>query len=529
MKNHKNSKNIFKISLLLIGISIIFSFGINATVAANTSNMYVNSSSGSDTYNGLNSTWIGGLNGPKATIKNATGTVKSDGTVHIASGTYKENNITINKNMNIIGENQKNTIINGQQSGNSIFTIASGVNLTIINLTLTNGTSNNGGGAINNIYGGTLTVDNCSFTNNKATGSGGGAIFIIGNSTINNSSFTKNTAINTYGGAIFLIGNSTIKNCNFTSNTAFYYGGAIFNYANDAILTVDSCSFTNNTATYQTGGGGAICNIGTLTIDNSTFTSNNATEGGAICNIGTLTIDISTFISNNATDGGAIFNVDGIGTVIVNFNRIIGNTASNGSAICNLDTTRTVDATDNWWGSNTSPSDMLFGLVSYDPWIVLTITKSHETINVGGTSTITADLLHDSNGVYHNPANGNVPDGIIINFSNNAYGDVNPVSAITTNGIATTTYTGSDQGASNISATVDEQTLKTNITINKAPVNPIPDLNVNPINKTQNANHTALNAATTSIPMQHTGVPVAGLILAILTVIGGSIIPKIKK
>ena len=81
--------------------------------------------------------------------------------------------------MNIIGENQKNTIINGQQSGNSIFTIASGVNLTIINLTLTNGTSNNGGGAINNEYGGTLTVDSCSFTNNTATGSGGGAIFIM--------------------------------------------------------------------------------------------------------------------------------------------------------------------------------------------------------------------------------------------------------------------------------------------------------------------------------------------------------------
>ena len=41
--------------------------------------------------------------------------------------------------MTIIGENQKNTIIDGQQSGNSIFTIASGVNVTIINLTLTNG------------------------------------------------------------------------------------------------------------------------------------------------------------------------------------------------------------------------------------------------------------------------------------------------------------------------------------------------------------------------------------------------------
>ena len=526
MKNYKNETKLFKICLFVLGIGIIFSLGINTTTAANTSNIYVNSSSGNDNWNGLNSTWTSSINGPKATIKNATGTVTSNGTVYIASGTYNESNIQINTNMIIVGENQKNTIINGQQSGNSIFTIASGVDLTIINLTLTNGTSNNGGGAINNVYGGTLTVDRCSFTNNKATGSGGGAIFLIGNLTINNSSFTKNTAINTYGGAIFLIGNSTIKNCNFTSNTAFYYGGAIFNYDSDAILTVYNSTFTNNTATYQSGGGGAICNIGTLTVDNSTFTSNTATEGGAICNIGTLTVDNSTFTSNTATDGGAIFNVDGIGNVIVNFNRIIGNTASNGSAICNLDTTRTVDATDNWWGSNTSPSAKLFGLVSYDPWIVLTITKTHETINIGDTSTITADLLHDSNGVYHNPANGHVPDGIIINFSNDAYGNVNPLSAITTDGIATTSYTGFAQGTSNISATVDEQTLKTNITINKVPVNPLPNPNVNPINTTQNANPITLNAATTTIPMQHTGVPIAGLLFGILSVLGGSIMSR---
>ena len=273
MKNYKNGKKIFKISLFLLGLGIIFSLGINTTTAANTSNIYVNTH-GNDSWNGFNSTYTSGLNGPKATIKNATGTVKSDGTVHIASGTYKENNIAINKNMNIIGANQKNTIINGQQSGNSIFTIASGVNLTIINLTLTNGMSNNDGGAIKNENGGNLTIDSCSFTNNKATnGNGGGAISDAGgNLTINNSSFTKNNAINSYGGAIFLAGNSTIKNCNFTSNTAYYYSGAIFNYGSDDFLTVDNSTFTNNTATYQNGGGGAIFNIGTLTVENSTFT-----------------------------------------------------------------------------------------------------------------------------------------------------------------------------------------------------------------------------------------------------------------
>ena len=107
-----------------------------------------------------------GINGPKATIKNATGTVNSNGTIYIAKGTYNESNIQINTNMTIIGENQQNTIINGQQSGHSIFTIASGVNLTIINLTLTNGTSNNGGAIAND---GNLNVYNSTFTYNNAT------------------------------------------------------------------------------------------------------------------------------------------------------------------------------------------------------------------------------------------------------------------------------------------------------------------------------------------------------------------------
>ena len=44
-----------------------------------------------------------------------------------------------------------------------------------------------------------------------------------------------------------------------------------------------------------------------------------------------------------------------------------------------------------------------------------------------------------------------------------------------------------------------------------------------------NNSTTTMNAETTTIPLQHTGVPIAGLILAILMVFGGSIIPKLKK
>ena len=58
---------------------------------------------------------------------------------------------------------------------------------------------------------------------------------------------------------------------------------------------------------------------------------------------------------------------------------------------------------------------------------------------------------------------------------------------------------------------------------------------VDPITITSNAStnptttKTKFNADTKTIPMQHTGLPIPGLILAILTVFGGSILPRLKK
>ena len=53
------------------------------------------------------------------------------------------------------------------------------------------------------------------------------------------------------------------------------------------------------------------------------------------------------------------------------------------------------------------------------------------------------------------------------------------------------------------------------------PTNPI-----NPINPITPKTTTTLNTDTTTIPMQHTGLPIAGLILAIITVLGGSIMSR---
>lgn len=48
-------------------------------------------------------------------------------------------------------------------------------------------------------------------------------------------------------------------------------------------------------------------------------------------------------------------------------------------------------------------------------------------------------------------------------------------------------------------------------------------------NSAINNSTSTLNAETTKIPLQHTGVPIAGFILAILMIVSGSIITKLKR
>ena len=184
--------------MVLFGLFFIFSYSLGNVAAATNNTIYVIRSSGNDSWDGQLAIW-NGTSGPKATIKNATGTVSTGGTVYIADGTYEQNNIPINSNMTIIGQSQQNTIIyNGLNQLQSLFIIGSGINVTFINLTLRNGifsgySINNiwfggEGGAINNH--GHLTVNNCSFNNNQATNIGyGGAIYNTGNLTVNGSSF----------------------------------------------------------------------------------------------------------------------------------------------------------------------------------------------------------------------------------------------------------------------------------------------------------------------------------------------------
>ncbi|HTX60766.1 MAG TPA: hypothetical protein VMC48_00475, partial [Methanobacterium sp.] len=194
------------ISLIFLGLMLIFSFNTQHSSAADTSSIYVNGTSGNDLWDGTSPIHIDGTVGPKKTIKSGVGTVTPGGTVNIAGGTYKEHSIDLNKNMTLQGGSQKNVIIDAQ-SLDRIFNVKSGIKVTLKYLKLINGKSTYSGGAIYSQ--GSLSVYSCTLKNNKIPNQSGGAIYNKqGYLIVNRSDLSYNTA--TVAGAIYTYYGSTI-------------------------------------------------------------------------------------------------------------------------------------------------------------------------------------------------------------------------------------------------------------------------------------------------------------------------------
>ncbi len=209
------------------------------------------------------------------------------------------------------------------------------------------------GGALRQ-QGGSLIVQNCVFTGNRAY-NGGAAIYTEsyddGSESdaptleISSCSFLQNALIqevdnknaDNFGGALYLTtanslvpGRFTIQDCLFQGNLA-QRGGALCVLNSEC--TVDASTFTDNRAYFSVDvsgptepRGGAIYNLGALRISNSLFQRNYAggslssfEKGGAIANNGPLLSITQCVLANNTATGagGALFlgNIQGSATV----------------------------------------------------------------------------------------------------------------------------------------------------------------------------------------------------------------------
>ena len=301
----------------------------------------------------------------------------------------------------LLGSIGTGTTINGRATAN--FTAGSKPGIAIVNATMDTQTVNT-----------TVTIGRddvyVSPSGNDVTGDGSAS----------NPYKTIATSITgLYPGGTIHIANGTYNEHNLVINKNMTIIG---NSANSTIINGQQLGGLFNITS------GSTVSISGLTLANGSVTGN----GGAINNAGNLTIIGTNLLNNIATGtGGTIYNT---GNIVMHFNKILGN----GTVIASP--SGSVDATLNWWVSNTSPSAKVSGNVDVSTWLVLTISASPNTLQTGQVSLITADLQHDNNGVYHNPAAGHVPDGIIITFSS-TLGTVSPTTNVVINGSTATNFT----------------------------------------------------------------------------------------
>ena len=197
-----------------------------------------------------------------------------------------------------------NIIFDGRGMASGSKVIAESPNAVIFDTTRwVNCISEGEGAGLFNAGDGTVTLIGCAFESCEAMG--GGALFnnANGNCIVLGTSFNANQAI-TVGGAIFSVGTLSLENCTFSQNctTDDGLGGAVYGFG----VSTSNCTFSGNHA--QTGGA-IYCEEKSLNVDRCVFAENDATSGGAIFSESeTKTkINLSTITRNSARTGGGLY------------------------------------------------------------------------------------------------------------------------------------------------------------------------------------------------------------------------------
>lgn len=238
-----------------------------------------------------------------------------------------------------LGENEQITF-DGNES-TRLFTIAEGVNVTLQNVVVQNGSFPGDGGAILN--NGTLTIEQSTFDGNATEDvfvprDNGGAIYNAGVLTVNQSLFTNNTTADDGGAIHNEAGTLKINQSKFVNNTAPLHGGGGAINIRGGEVKINQSSFIDNSTPWY---GGAIFNgqggpngdqPASLTVVESRFQHNTShLDGAAIYSHAELIIDRSSFINNQSDrTGGAIDAFTG--SLKVTSSTFVGNTAVGDSA-----------------------------------------------------------------------------------------------------------------------------------------------------------------------------------------------------
>jgi predicted outer membrane repeat protein len=128
--------------------------------------------------------------GPCRTIGSAVAKAHPGDTISIAAGFYTEL-LNLDSALTLFGAGAAGTIVDGNHGG-TVVTVAAGGAITLMGVTVENGSSHSGGGIAN---AGVLTVTNSNVTGNTASHEGGGGIYNTGTLTVVASTISGNTSL----------------------------------------------------------------------------------------------------------------------------------------------------------------------------------------------------------------------------------------------------------------------------------------------------------------------------------------------
>lgn len=251
--------------------------------------------------------------------------VDSSGTVKLTQSCTLKNTITLSGDLTIEADAaaaRKFKLRGGNKivlSGDDLhrhFIVKNGYKLTIKNLDLKEGYSDDDGGSLF-VDNGEVTVENSIIRNNNvASGKKGGAIYATNSAiiSISGSTIENNKAPGGSGGAVYLDSPDTANNkavgvtlgSTIVKNNQADNGGSVA-LGKESSLTTTSCVFEANEG--KKGGAVYASEKNNLDIRDSEFKSNKATEtyGGAIESLSCSSMELSKVIfdANEAEEGGA--------------------------------------------------------------------------------------------------------------------------------------------------------------------------------------------------------------------------------
>ncbi|HEX9004059.1 MAG TPA: hypothetical protein VGB07_29375, partial [Blastocatellia bacterium] len=463
------------------------------------------------------------------TIAGALGAAASGNTINVASGTYNTPQVLINKSLTITGAGAATTFINGgntpiasaglvridlpeADTGNVSFT-----GFTISNPGLT-------GGSRYHMFAKPVSpLSTITISNNKLTGVNSSDYGIYSDRPRGTVVFDHNELTNMAFNPILIehaLGSTNVHHNTISGNSSTAYFNMTYS-ANDVTalqrvadntITASSASaitfnsgfgsstgkFTNveitNNVITQLGGG---TNRSGISLTNSATTGNGPAAaienpvitGNSITGNDTATsngIRLRGLVINASIKGNNVRDVDkGFSGEVINGHSATGTQANFNSFVSNVsgfvwDGTAAVNAENNWWGCNFGPGTGGAGcsgtpnaiggvgvaMVDANPWLVLGLSAMPNSIPVGGTSNLTADLTFNSDAM-DTSGSGNLPNGTPVTFAGTG-GTVLPLNATTAAGKAMSVFTATTSGPGSASTTVDGQTISNSLTVTKA-------------------------------------------------------------